>query len=178
MKKIIISISCLIVLLFALGSYSDAESINKNKNLHEAILKNISVYSDDNRYVTFYEDLDGDINREVLVYLYGPDFSKSGGNTLAVFTEDKGEYKLVSKIINVNMPVIISNSKTNNFNDIIVYNVGGGIENGYYTVLSNNDGRYPLIPSIQPKVNIDKIHVKKLINVSITNNSGEKLNKQ
>ena len=76
------------------------------------------------------------------------------------------------------MPVIISNSKTNGFNDIIVYNVGGGIKNGYYTVLSNENGRYPLNPSTQNKIDVDKIHVKKLINLITTNNSGEKLNKQ
>ena len=175
MKKIIISIICLATLVFTIGTYTGAESINKNRNLEEAILKNIGVSCDDNRYMVFYEDLDGGSNCEVLVYLWGPDFSKSSGDTLAVFSEENGEYKFISKTTSVNMPIIISNSKTNGFNDIIVYVTGGGVKNGYYTVLKNEDGRYPLNPIVQSKVNVDKIHVKRLINVIATKNSGDKL---
>ena len=38
MKKIIISIICLATLVFTIGTYTGAESINKNRNLEEAIL--------------------------------------------------------------------------------------------------------------------------------------------
>lgn len=171
MKKIIVSIISILVLLVGISSYTSEANIKKDSNLEEAILKNIKVSSEGNRYVAFYEDLNGGTNCEVIVYLWGPDFTGTGGDTLIVFSEDNGEYEFISKTTLVNMPIIISNSKTNGFNDIIVYVTGGGGKSGSYSILKNEGGRYPLNSSVQPKVNIDKIHVKRLINT----NSGEEL---
>lgn len=175
MKKIIVSIISILVLLVGISSYTSEANIKKDSNLENAILKNIKVTSDGNRYMAFYEDLNGGTNCEVIVYLWGPDFSGTGGDTLVVFSENNGEYDFVSKTTIVNMPIIISNSKTNGFNDIIVYVTGGGVKNGFYSILKNEGGRYPLNPSVQPKVNVDKIYVKKLINVNVNKNSGEEL---
>lgn len=175
MKKIITSTIFVVILTFIITSYTNAENIKSNANLEKAIVSSVKVTNNENRYIAFYEDINGEANNEVLVYLWGPDFSNSGGNTLLIFTEDNGIYNLMSKTTIVNMPIIISNSKTNGFNDIIVYVTGGGVKNGFHTVLKNQDGRYPLNPSVQPKVDLDKIHVKKMINVNTNQIIGEKL---
>ncbi len=176
MKKIIISIISLLTLSFIISSYTSAENITQNINLEKAIVKSVQVKTNGNRYMAVYEDINGGTNNEVLVYLWGPDFSGTGGDTLLVFSEDNGEYNFISKTTNVNMPIIISNSKTDGFNDIIVYVTGGGIKNGFYSALKNENGRYPLNPMVQPRVNLDKIHVKRLINVNINQGLGEELN--
>lgn len=175
MKKIIISTIFILILIFIITSYTSAENIKSNVNLEKAIVSSVKVTNNGNRYIAFYEDINGGTNNEVLVYLWGPDFSGTGGDTLLVFSEDNGEYSFISKTTIVNMPIIISNSKTNGFNDIIVYVTGGGVKNGFHTVLKNQDGRYPLNPSVQPKVDLDKIHVKKMINVNINQTVGEEL---
>lgn len=175
MKKIIVSAIFILITTFVSTLQTNAENIKPNMVLEKAIVSSVKVTSNGNRYMAFYEDINGGTNGEVLVYLWGPDFSSIGGDTLLVFNENNGEYSFISKTTTVNTPIIISNSKTNGFNDIIVYVTGGGIKNGFHTVLKNQDGRYPLNPSVQPKVEVDKIHVKRLINVNINQSSGEKL---
>ena len=175
MKKILISTIFVLILTFIITSYTSAENVKNNIELEKAIISNVKVTTEGDRYMTFNEDINGGTNNEVLVYIWGPDFSNSCGDTLLVFTEENGNYSFISKTTSVNMPIIISNSKTNGFNDIIVYVTGGGVKNGFYTALKNQEGRYPLNPSVQPKVDLDKIHVKRLINVNINQSTGEEL---
>ena len=175
MRKIIISTIFILMFISFINFKTNAENISGNIDLERAIVTNIKVTNKENRYITFYEDINGGTTSEVLVYLWGPDFTSSGGNTLLVFSENNGEYSFISKTTAVNTPIIVSNSKTNGFNDIIVYVTGGGVKNGYYTVLKNENGRYPLTPSVQPKVTLDKIHVKKIININIDKNEGSQL---
>ena len=94
MRKIIISTIFILMFIFFINFETNAENISGNIDLERAIVTNIKVTNKGNRYITFYEDINGGTNSEVLVYLWGPDFSSSGGNTLLVFSKNNGEYSL------------------------------------------------------------------------------------
>lgn len=96
-------------------------------------------------------DLNEDGNPEVFVYLVGPYVCGTGGCSGAIFEQKNGEYKLLSRFSLVRNPVIISDTKTNGYRDIIMYVAGGGIES-FYAWVKYDGTTYPVNPSTQPRV--------------------------
>jgi len=103
------------------------------------------------RYYYNKVDLNEDGNLEVFVYLVGPYVCGTGGCSGAIFEQKNGEYKLLSRFSLVRNPVIISDTKTNGYRDIIMYVAGGGIES-FYAWVKYDGTTYPANPSTQPRV--------------------------
>lgn len=96
-------------------------------------------------------DLNGDGTDEVFVFLFGRDFSGTGGNTAVILQQCKDEYEVIQKFTLVRNPIIISDNKTNDWNDIIMKVSGGGIPTSY-NILKYDGKQYPSNPSLAPKL--------------------------
>ncbi len=95
-------------------------------------------------------DLNGDGRPEVLVYLFGPYMCGSGGcNTLVFRQTDAGDYQLVADISLTGNPVVVSERRTNGWNDLIFLVAGGGAR-AHYAVLRFDGTRYPNNPTSHP----------------------------
>lgn len=129
---------------------SETES---DKNLEKAIKKefDLSLNEENIRYYYNKVDLNEDGIPEVFVFIVGPFVCGTGGCSATIFKEENGEYKTLSRLSLVRNPVIISNSKTNGYKDLIMYVAGGGIES-FFAELKYDGSTYPSNPSIQPKV--------------------------
>jgi hypothetical protein len=92
-------------------------------------------------------DLNGDKKPEIIVHLTGIPFCGTGGCTTLIFTKVANEYKLLSEIGLNRAPIIVSNNKTNGWNDLIIGQFQGSFRglHGYYAL--KFDGRtYPENP--------------------------------
>jgi len=93
---------------------------------------------------------------EVLVYMPGADYCGSGGCTSFVFSFQGGAYRLISRISLTRTPIIVSSHSTNGWKDLIVFVSGGGIQPGYYAVLSFDGKKYPENPTAKPAAPLTK----------------------
>lgn len=87
-------------------------------------------------------DLNGDTRPEVLVYIKGKYFCGTGGCTLLIFKPNKDGYRLISSISNADSPVVVSERRTNGWNDLISCITGGGTDNVYAQLSFDGQG-YP-----------------------------------
>jgi hypothetical protein len=94
------------------------------------------------RYYYNRVDLDGDGRPEVLVYLFGPYMCGSGGCNTLVFRREGDAYRLVSDIPLTRNPVVVSEHRTNGWNDLIYLASGGGVR-AHYVVLRFDGKTYP-----------------------------------
>lgn len=108
-------------------------------------------FQDTARYYYNKIDLDDDGKPEIFAYLVGDGFCGTGGCSAAIFKEKNKKYQLLARFSIVNNPVIISNSKTKGYKDIIMNVYGGGIL-PFFSRLKYDGTTYPSNPSIQPKV--------------------------
>ncbi|WP_053957245.1 hypothetical protein [Inediibacterium massiliense] len=125
----------------------------KDIKLEKALVKEFDLdqCKDHIRYYYNKVDLNGDENLEVFAYLVGFEVCGTGGCSAAIFKKKNEEYELLSRFSLVNNPVIISNSKTKGYRDIIMNVYGGGIES-FFALMKYDGTTYPSNPSIQPKV--------------------------
>jgi len=158
--------------------FSSVKAINsetkRDLNLEEAIKKEFDLNEEVENIRYYYNkiDLNGDGIPEVFVYLVGPYVCGTGGCSGVIFKQENGEYKVLSRFSLVRNPVIISNTKTNGYRDIIMYVSGGGIKSFFARV--RYDGKtYPMNPSIEPKVEIGtKVEGVAIIADDIAKNPG------
>ncbi|QST00933.1 hypothetical protein IMZ31_05010 [Pontibacillus sp. ALD_SL1] len=124
----------------------------RDPQLEKALMKEFE-YTNQGKARYYYNkvDLNGDGIPETFVYLVGQYFCGTGGCSAAIFKEQDGDYSLLTRFSVVNNPVIISNTKTNGYKDIIMNVYGGGIE-PFFARLTYNGTTYPGNPSVQPKV--------------------------
>ncbi|MCA0150059.1 hypothetical protein LCD52_14760 [Rossellomorea vietnamensis] len=123
------------------------------------------------QYYYNHIDLNDDQQPETFVYLVGSPLCGSGGCSGALFTNQNGEYKLVTTFSLLRSPVIIENEKTNGWKNMIMYVSGGGIKGGYKRL--RFDGKtYPSNPSVQPDVQKGKISGVGIINDDISKKEG------
>lgn len=149
----------------------------KDTRLEKAIIKAFDLSQDEGKVRYYYNniDLNDDGKPEVFVYLVGPFVCGTGGCSAAIFKQENGEYKLLSKFSLVNNPIIISDNKTNGYKDIIMDVYGGGIES-FFAKLKFDGIKYPMNPSIQPKVEPGtKVEGIAIIADDITKNFGIEL---
>ncbi|WP_313757276.1 hypothetical protein [Tissierella sp.] len=100
-------------------------------------------------YFYNYIDLNGDEKEEIFVYLIGKSVSGSGGSTALII--DKESHKIISNFTLVQNPIIISEEKTNGWNNIIMNVSGGGVES-FYAKLGFDGEKYPSNPSMASEV--------------------------
>ena len=107
-------------------------------------------FEDAERYYYNRTDLNGDGRPELLVYMVGRRICGSGGCSLFVLGNDRGEFRIVTRISLAHAPVIVSANRTNGWADLILYVRGGGISPGYYAVLQFDGKSYPTNPTVPP----------------------------
>jgi heat shock protein HslJ len=130
-----------------------------NPALERAILRELPGYeysasepvSQAVRYFYNQVDLNGDNSREIIVYLVGSFTCGTGGCTALIFQPSGSDYRLVSELTGVSNPIVVSEQRTNGWNDLILYVSGGGSQ-GAYRVLRYTGRRYPDNPSVEPTV--------------------------
>ncbi len=109
---------------------------------------------DNTKYQMEIIDLNEDGYDDALVLLTGPMWCGTGGCTLLIFEGLKESARFVSDSSLVRGPITVSTSKTKGWRDLIIRVSGGGAVPG--KVALKFDGRkYPLNPSIQPRLDPD-----------------------
>ncbi|RBW67451.1 tetratricopeptide repeat protein [Bacillus taeanensis] len=121
--------------------------------LEKALIKEFQLdkYQERARYYYNKVDLDEDGKPEIFAYLVGSYLCGTGGCSAAIFKEKNENYHLLARFSIVNNPVIISDSKTRGYKDIVMNVYGGGIV-PFFARLKYDGTTYPSNPSIQPKV--------------------------
>lgn len=156
-------------------TYKTSET-EKDVKLEKAIRKFYDIKPDeeiDSRYYYNKVDLNGDDKPEIFVYLVGSYFCGTGGCSAVIFESTEDEYKLISNFTIVNSPVVISENKTNGWNDIIMNVYGGGAES-FYAQMKFDGKKYPLNPSMQPAFEGTEMKGTAIIANDITVNNGIK----
>jgi uncharacterized protein YecT (DUF1311 family) len=119
--------------------------------------RSIKIFGSHARYFYNKIDLNGDNKPEVLVHVLGPTFCGTGGCTTLIFQSVGQNYQLVSEIRLSRLPIIVTNQKTNGWNDLILNARGGRAatgNSGLYLVRFN--GRtYPEAPDRGIKLSQD-----------------------
>lgn len=125
----------------------------KDVKLEEAIrgIYKLRPAAEQANYYYNYVDLDGDGTKEIFVFLQGPFFSGTGGNSALLFKNQSGQYQLISQFTLVRNPILISKNKTNGWKNIILPVSGGGIA-PFFAVLHFDGTGYQTNPSIAPKL--------------------------
>ncbi|WP_099189940.1 hypothetical protein [Tepidibacter mesophilus] len=149
----------------------------KDEKLEEAIHKTMPEYDKETfgpvKYYYNKVDLNGDKKEEIFTVLYGSYVSGSGGGTGLLFDNN---YNLVTRFSLVRTPIIISDNKTNGWNDILMHVSGGGVES-FYAQMKFDGKTYPSNPSVQSEVKPGtKVQGKAIIANEITFNTGIELN--
>lgn len=93
------------------------------------------------KFRIYQYDLNGDGNKEIFVGLSGPYFCGSGGCSMMLLT-NKGD--AITYFSVTNYPVAVGNTKTNNWNDLIL------MSSGKYHLMKFNGKTYPSNPSVAP----------------------------
>ncbi|MBD1845948.1 hypothetical protein H6F89_21550 [Cyanobacteria bacterium FACHB-63] len=101
------------------------------------------------RYLYNNIDLDGDRRSEVVVYITSD--CGSGGCPMLILQATGNGYRTVSRHTLVNNPIVISNTRTNGWRDIVLYVAGGGAKPSYH-ILKFEGSTYPSNPSTAPEV--------------------------
>lgn len=154
--------------------YSETE---RDMKLEKALVKVFDLKQDENKVRYYYNkvDLNEDGNPEIFAYLVGLPVCGTGGCSAAIFKQENEKYTLLSRFTLVNNPVIISNSKTKGYKDIIMHVSGGGIES-FFAWIKYDGTTYPINPSVQPKVMPGtKVNGMAIIADDITKNPGIEL---
>lgn len=154
--------------------YSETE---RDMKLEKALVKVFDLKQDEDKVRYYYNkvDLNEDGNPEIFAYLVGLPVCGTGGCSAAIFKQENEKYTLLSRFTLVNNPVIISNSKTKGYRDIIMHVYGGGIES-FFAWIKYDGKTYPSNPSIQPKVMPGtKVNGIAIIADDITKNPGIEL---
>jgi hypothetical protein len=160
-------LACMGLIFFAVASISVAQQGPKpvilrraqpekfrDKKLEHAIMTVLpEVGSDSENPVYYYYnrvDLNGDGKPEVLVYIFGAPVCGTGGCTALVFQAEGSEYKLISQITPARNPIVVSQTRTHGWKDLIIFIAGGGVQPGYYAVLEFDGQQYPQNPTVAP----------------------------
>jgi len=98
-------------------------------------------------YETVYFDFNSDGIKDAFVYVNDRNWCGSGGCTSFVFVGTKDGYIYQSKSTITRKPILVTLNTTNGWHDLIVNTGGIG-----QVVLAFDGKKYPLNPSMQPKV--------------------------
>ena len=136
---------------FSKIEYKSSET-ERDEKLEETIIDYLDYDKNEDGEITYfynYIDLNEDEKEEIFVYLLGDPVSGSGGSTALII--EKEDYRVISKFTLVQNPIIISEEKTNGWNNIIMSVSGGGADPFYAKLEFNGEG-YPSNPSMASKV--------------------------
>jgi hypothetical protein len=107
-------------------------------------------------YFSKQVDLGGDGGLEFVVHVAGPMVCGSGGCSTLVFTPGKQGLELLAAIAVTRPPIIVAESATNGWRDLVVRVSGGGILPGYDARLRFDGSTYPKNPTVEPAQPLDQ----------------------
>lgn len=107
-------------------------------------------------YFYNYVDLNDDGTDEIFVDLVGMYTSGTGGDTALIVSQEGGSLSILQKLTLVNLPVIVSDSVTNGWHDLIFPYTGGGAESSYM-VSSHSGTEYPNVADGKAVSSIDEV---------------------
>ncbi|MCJ2187794.1 hypothetical protein [Novosphingobium beihaiensis] len=107
-------------------------------------------------YAQAETDLDGDGTPEVLAYVGGPMMCGTGGCNLVVLKRDGLQFRKVSELSVVQLPVGVLDSKSNGWRDLAVTIAGGGVP-AHIVRLAFDGSGYPDNPTVSPAEETDSI---------------------
>lgn len=150
MKKLISILTlCLATTFWAV---SIAVSTGPEVALNQALLAYLAKTGDDPKSIdphrTALVDLNGDGLKDALVLLQGPFWCGSGGCTMLVFQSTKAGFQFISRSSLIRGPVLVSETKTRGWRDLMVQVSGGGAPSKW-VALKFDGKKYPLNPSTQ-----------------------------
>lgn len=130
------------------------EEHGQKSELNQALLAYLAKKGDDPKYADPHQiariDLNGDGQKDALVLLENPMyFCGTGGCTMLVFKGTKSGFEFVSRSSLIRSPVLVSETKTHGWRDLIV-EVSGGGATPKTVALKYTGSKYPLNPSTQP----------------------------
>jgi hypothetical protein len=128
--------------------------------LEKAVSRLLRLAKEDRNYYWYNRvDLDGDGVPEVLVQVQGPFVCGSGGGCpLVVFKKKGNTYDSVTRISLTWLPVIVSDHRTDGWNDLILWQRSyGNAEPSHYAVLTFNGRTYSRRPSGAPAAQEDEV---------------------
>ena len=130
------------------------EKHGQKSDINQALLAHFAKTHDDpktlNPHQTALVDLNGDGHQDALVLLQNPIYwCGTGGCTMLVFKGTKSGFEFVSRSSLIRGPVLVSETKTHGWRDLIVEVSGGGIA-PKKVALKYTGSKYPLNPSTLP----------------------------
>lgn len=133
-----------------------------NESIDPALQKAIDSYIENagiptdasQRFLSESIDLNGDGILDALVLLTGSNWCGTGGCTLLVLQGTASEFRLVSSSSIIQTPLIVSETRTNGWRDLIVDLRGGGATPGKVALKFDGKG-YPSNPSTEPMLASD-----------------------
>jgi hypothetical protein len=126
----------------------------QKSDINQALLAYLAKTGDDPKYADPHQtaqiDLNGDGYQDALVLLQNPIyFCGTGGCTMLVFKGTKSGFEFVSRSSLIRGPVLVSDTTTHGWRDLIVEVSGGGIA-PKQVALKYTGSKYPLNPSMLP----------------------------
>lgn len=119
------------------------------------------------RYVSAYEDLNGDGKPEAIVVMVSNGWCGSGGCTMFVLTLNDGAWTEVSRTTITRAPISVLPGVANGWHNLGVWVQGGGIQPGYEARLSFDGKSYPLNPTVPPAQPLGRKPVGRVLIASI-----------
>jgi hypothetical protein len=146
--------------------------IKRDAEIDQAIRAQFGEVSKSVRYYYNRVDLNSDRNSEIIVYMVSKHVCGKSGCPTMIFQKTSRGYKLISQTLVTNQPIIVTEQKTNGWQDMIFSTSGGGTKPNYWLV--QFDGRrYPESPYLGKEVAANSvIKGKAYIADDITSNSG------
>lgn len=147
----------------------------ENPQLAEAIIDELTLdekSAKETRYYYNYVDLNGDGVNEIFVQLVGPHTSGADGDTAIIFTEENGKLEEIDDFTLIHNPIIISNEKTNGYNDIIVQRSGADSKEEY-VILKYDGDDYSDINESEVLNSIDNVSGVAIISNDMTKDTEE-----
>jgi hypothetical protein len=113
-------------------------------------------YRASTRYFYNYADLNGDGTEEIFVDVCGPYTSGTGGDSALILSQSGGKLQILQSLTLVNIPVIVSDTVTDGWHDLIFPYTGGGAVSSYVTSRSSG-GRYASVGDAQPLASLQGV---------------------
>jgi hypothetical protein len=130
------------------------EKHGHESDINQALLAHLAKMGDDPEYANPHQtaqiDLNGDGHQDAMVLLQNPMyFCGTGGCTMLVFKGTQSGFEFVSRSTLIRGPVLVSETKTRGWRDLIVEVSGGGIA-PKQVALKYTGSKYPMNPSTLP----------------------------
>lgn len=126
----VVSVFSLIQFFFCSSSFCYASENYMEHLIVEDLRSEYEEFSE-TRYQLKWFDLNGDGNKEAIVYVAGPYVCGTGGCDTLIYSTEGSILKVVSRISITRSLIIISKNTTNKWHNLIIYRSGGGGPHGF-----------------------------------------------